>query len=98
MFGKRKKAEPALDKAIDKVLDEMKTFGPDCDEYTIMLGHLEKLYRIKAEQAKPRINSDTWAIVAGNLLGILIIVSYEHAHVVVSKGLGFVTKARVPNY
>jgi hypothetical protein len=36
------------------------------------------------------------AIVVGNILGILVIVAYEQKHVMVSKGLGFVIKAKEP--
>lgn len=82
-----------LDEPIAKVLDEMNMMGPDSEEYTKMIDHLERLVRMKQERNN-RVTPDTMAIVAGNLLGILIIVAYEQKHVVVSKGLGFVLKSR----
>jgi hypothetical protein len=83
-----------LDEPIEKVLTEMNMMGPDSEEYHKMIDHLERLTRLKEQERRFRVTPDTMAIVAGNLLGILIIVAYEQKHVVVSKGLGFVLKSR----
>lgn len=47
------------------------------------------------EKSKTRITPDTLMIVAGNLVGIALILGYEHLHVVSSKALGFVLRGRV---
>lgn len=84
-----------LDEPIEKVLSEMNTYGPDSEEYPSLVANLERLVRLKAEEgSKSRVSPDTLAIVAGNLLGILIIVAYEQKHVIVSKGLGFILRAK----
>jgi hypothetical protein len=83
-----------LDEPIEKVLTDMNTYGPDSPEYPKLMEHLERLVRLKAEDARSGISWDTMAIVAGNLLGILIIVAYEQKHVMVSKGLGFVLRTK----
>ncbi len=41
------------------------------------------------------ISPDTVAIIAGNLLGILLILNYEKLNVVSTKALGFVLRGRV---
>ena len=41
-----------------------------------------------------RVSPDTMAIVAGNLLGIALIVGHERMNVVTSKALGFVLKSK----
>jgi hypothetical protein len=86
-----------LDEPIAKLLTKLNTLKPDSEEYSKTIDHLERLNRMKAEERGPRVNPDAWAVVAGNLLGILIIVAYEQKHVMVSKGLGFVIKPRDPH-
>jgi hypothetical protein len=98
MFGRFVRDKPSiLDEPIARLLTELNTFETDTEEYSKAIEHLERLNRMKAEERRPRVNPDSWAIVAGNLLGILIIVAYEQKHVMVSKGLGFVIKPRDPH-
>ena len=95
MLGRFVKDKPSiLDEPINQVLREMKRVDPDSDAYSIMSKNLERLYRLKEETQKSRVNPDVMAIVIGNILGILTIVAYEQKHVMVSKGLGFVLKTR----
>jgi hypothetical protein len=97
MFGRFVKKKPSiLDEPIARILTDMNTYGPDSPEFPTLVSHLEKLNRMKAEECKNRPSSDTMAIVAGNLLGILIIVAYEQKHAMVSRGLGFVIKPKEP--
>lgn len=89
------KDRPSMfDEPINKILDELKTLDPEVPEYRTMLNHLEALNKMKLEEKRNRVSPDTVAIVAGNLVGILIIVMYEQKHVVVSKALGFVMKTK----
>ena len=94
-FGMRKPS--ILDEPIEKVLTSMNTFGPEDPEYPALIDHLDRLSRMREQQKIVRRSSpDTMAIVVGNILGILVIVAYEQKHVMVSKGLGFVIKAKEP--
>lgn len=83
-----------LDEAIDSVLAEMASVNADSDEYAKMVDQLVKLYPLKETEAKRKVSPDTMALIAGNLLGIMLIVGHERAHVVTSKALNFVTKLR----
>lgn len=89
-----RKRESIFDGPIDKVLNEMKQYSQDDKEYLTAIENLERLTKMKAEERRHRVSPDTMAIVAGNLFGILIMVAYEHSHVMTSKALGFVIKAR----
>jgi len=89
-----KKRVSELDEPIKRVLDEMKTYGPDSPEYPKLVAHLETLTRLKAEERRHRVSADTMAIVLGNLGGILIIVAYESRHVMASKAMGFLLKPK----
>jgi hypothetical protein len=86
-----------LDEPIARILTEMNRTNPESEEYSTMIKHLERLSHIKAESRPSRVSPDAMAVVVGNLLGILIIVAYEQKHVMVSKGLGFVIRAREPH-
>lgn len=89
-----KEKASVLDEPIAKVLTQMNTYGTEDPEFKVAMDHLERLMKLKAEEQKSSVSPDTMAIVLGNLLGILIIVAYEQKHVMVSRGLGFVIKAR----
>jgi len=83
-----------LEKAINELLNDMTSFTSDSKEYTIMVDQLTKLYSLKVLDRPKRISPDTLAIVAGNLIGILVIVGHERANIVTSKALSFVLKLR----
>lgn len=90
-----------LEKEIDKVLLEMSVLARDSKEYSAMLDNLEKLCKAKSPEAKSfddrtrRLSLDTIAVVAGNLLGIMLILGFEKENVITTKALSFVLKGRV---
>ena len=94
MFTQKDKTKPGLDKAIDELLKEMSALNGDSEEYAKMVTQLNTLYRLKEVDPPKTISPDTLAIVAGNLLGIVMIVGHERAHVITSKAIGFILKMR----
>lgn len=95
MFGRFRFKKPSVyDEPIEKVLEELRQYGPDTPEYPKMMKHLNKLTKMKAEEGRQRVSSDTVLLVLGNLAGILIIVAYERMHVMTSKATGFLQKPR----
>lgn len=88
----RKKKFDALEEPINAVLNEMSLYGPDSEEFAAQLTHLERLNRLKTESRERKFSHDTMLIVAGNLLGILIVVMYEQKHVMTSKAFGLTLK------
>lgn len=96
MFGRTPKGvESKLDNVMDTVLNEMEYVTPKSEEYPALLSHLERVVQLRQSQDwKKRISPDSVIMVAGNLLGILVIVAYEQKHVMTSKGLNFVLKSR----
>lgn len=92
MHIKTKKTE--LDTTVDALLTRMSVIDFDSEEYATLTERLSVLYKLKEVDSKSRVSPDTLAIVAGNLLGIALIVGHERVGVVTSKALGFVLKAR----
>lgn len=84
----------SLDKTITTLESDMRSMDGSTEAYASALNRLERLYKLKEKHSPRRINPDTALIVGGNLLGILIIVSYEHSRVITSKALGFAGKLR----
>lgn len=91
---RKQENQEALDRLIERVIDDMEMFGPTSEEYEALLARYERLTKLKAEDRPKPVSRDTMLIVAGNLAGIIIVVMYEHAHVLTSKALGTVWKPR----
>lgn len=89
-----KKVDSIYDEPINKVLEEMRTYSPETDEFAASMRHLETLSTLKAANTPKRANADMMLLVAGNLLGILIIVAYEQKHVITTKATGFIIKPK----
>lgn len=81
-----------LEKAIDNLYAELNGFTADTESYAKVTDQLTKLYSLKHKPE--RVSKDTLAVVLGNILGIVMIVGHERAHVVTSKALSFVLKTR----
>lgn len=86
-----------LEKQIDRLVNELSHMEVTDEAYSKKLGIVERLEELRGDQqkAKQSISPDTIAIVAGNLLGIILILNYEKIGVVTSKALGFVIRGRV---
>lgn len=86
-----------LEKEIDRVLLLMSVLKPESKEYSTMVDNLKELYKVNIEgKEKDRsIKPDTIALIAGNLLGIGLILGYEKTNVITTKALGFIMKGRV---
>jgi len=83
-----------LDEAIAAALAELTDLKTTDPNYQKVMDRVTELYELKGATTPKPVSSDTKAIVAGNLLGILMILHYERVHVVTSKALSFVLKPR----
>jgi len=92
---KFKKNEPTtLDIVIERLTSEMHDTDQSSKEYAQLADQLVKLYKLKETDSKMRVSPDTLAIIGANLLGILIIVGHERAHIITTKAIGFVSKLK----
>lgn len=96
MFGRTPKVDTVkLNEAKNLILDELLRGDPESQEYSALLGNLERISALEKSEDKSMVpDVNTVLLVAGNLLGILIIVGYEHTHVVTSKATAFVLKSK----
>lgn len=94
MFNRKPPENTRLEKVIDVLLDRMADYDADDAEYPKMLEQLIKLYKLKEIDSQKRVSPDTLILVAGNLVGIVLILGYEKANVITSRAIGFVMKLR----
>ena len=94
LFTKKDKRS-LLEREIELVIKSMSNYPPNSAEYTAIAANLEMLYKSKANERTRRITPDTIAIIAGNLLGIALILGYEKTNIVTSKAMGFIIRGRV---
>lgn len=87
---KRTEAEIRVDEQIDWLAGRAES-PEDVQKILRLLKERKDLNHID----KKKLSPDTILVVAGNLVGILLLVGYEHAHVITSKALGFILKGRV---
>jgi len=90
----RNQTDTLFDKQIDLVLKEMHLLKLGSEEYLTLLGCLERLNDLRLKEHREPISRDTIALIAGNLMGILLIVAYEQKHVITSKGFGQVIRPK----
>lgn len=91
---KLKKAEPSdLETEIARLFKILKECVPGTARYDEVSDQIAKLYKLKEIDSKKRVSPDAMVGAATNLAGILLILNYEHAHVMTSKALSFVWKA-----
>lgn len=69
-------------------IDEMHS-----EEYDKVSDQIKKLYPLKETDSKTGVSSDVMVSAVSNLVGIFMILQYEHANVITSKALGFIGKS-----
>lgn len=87
-LDRRSDVEKLFDEQLEVQLKDAETL----EDISDVLALMERRNEVKN---KRRISPDTIAIVAGNLLGIILILEHERSHVIASKALGFIIRGRV---
>lgn len=89
------KQDNPLDLIIEEAVAALATMTVGSKEATEQMKHLSELYALK-EKTNPsrRVSPDAVLTVLGSLLGIVIIVAYEHGHVVTTKALSQLPKTK----
>lgn len=94
MFINRTVTPTPLDDVIASAIQELKGHDADSTEYAKIVEQLVLLNTLKSEEKTQRVSKDTLALVLGNLAGIIVIVGYEQKHVLTSKALSLLSRAR----
>lgn len=88
-----KPTEPSsLEKEIERLFARLADLPEDSEDYDRVSNQVKKLYPLKETDSKKKVSSDVLVGAVANLVGIGMILQYEHVHIVTSKALGFVGK------
>lgn len=93
-FPTRKTRTTRLDPAIEELLEELKGFEGNDDNYKLTTEQLEKLYALRDQELPKTVSPDTCVIVGGNLAIATLILWFERSSVVTTKLTGFLSKLR----
>lgn len=94
MLRRKDPESTPLQGVIDRLCFQMMEMDESTDEYAKMVERLVKLQKAKEIDIPKRISPDTLLLVAGNLVGIIAILSYENTRVITSRAIAFVLKLR----
>jgi hypothetical protein len=86
--NKKNEVERLIDEHLEVMLVEAET-KEDISEVLLLMERYRELKK------KKHFSPDTLLVVAGNLLGIVLILNYEKLNVVTTKALTFVIRGRV---
>jgi hypothetical protein len=86
------KKETKYDREIDRALKKLGDTTIGSEDYDTILEQVSKLHEMKQEEKPNRISPDTMLQIAGTLVSIWRITSYERENVIRSTALGFVKK------
>lgn len=84
------KVNTYVDKEIARTILVLQEKEPDSKEYASTLELLTKLQKIRQEEKPDRLSSDTMLLAGVNLVGLVLILQYEHLHPITSKALSFI--------
>lgn len=89
------KMKISIDQEVEHVLKALGTMMPESEEYSTAVKNLKELCEARSKKASRLVELDTIVAAGTNILGILLILSYEQLHVISTKAIGFVVKGRI---
>lgn len=79
---------------IDRALASLHELPIESEEYAKAIKNIEVLCAARAQKANDAPSMDTLLTIGANILGILVILNYEQAHILTSKAVSFIIKGR----
>lgn len=89
------KERTPLDLEHDRAVHALKSHPVGSKEYQSVLTIVDELGKQRDKDKPSTVSKDTLAVIAGNLLGILMIIKHEHVNVITSRAFGLLLKPRV---
>ena len=93
MFRRKDPENAALNEVIRELCLRMEDEDVETKDYLRMMDQMIKLSQLKDSSSPKPISRDTLILVAGNLAGIVLILTYENTRVITSKAVGFILKS-----
>lgn len=90
-----KEKKSKLEMRIEEALDRMEHEPCNSEDYEKMAKNVETLYKASSYEKPKGVSPDTIAVIAANLLGIMLILHHEQLHVISTKAFGMILRGRV---
>lgn len=87
----RKTEKSQLEETIELLNADLENLSVSDEDRSAIIDQVIALHKLTPSK---RVSPDAMATIAGNLVGILMILSHERAHVITSKALSFVGKLK----
>lgn len=94
MFTIKTGHETQLEAETDRVLSYLANRQIDSEEYAKALEYVVKLQKMKEDEKPTRLSPDNMLLAATNILGILLIIRYEHVNVITSRAMNLVRQPK----
>ena len=94
MFKKKSDTEATVKDLITHVNTQTLQYDYETEQFDLGVKQLERLHKLLPDNKGKRVSADAALAVAGNLLGIVLILTHEQTRPIATKALGFVTKTR----
>lgn len=83
-----------LKRANDRALRELEDQSVASEEYGAILDRIVKLHEMQMNEKPASVSPDTLAVIAANLVGIVLILHYERLNVIRSNAMRFLPRPR----
>ena len=82
---------------IDRLYGELKLHDPESVEYCAIKDHLVDLVNLNTPKVpeKKTLDPNTILLAVTNVVGIVVVLAYEHAHPIAGKAFGMISKLRI---
>jgi len=88
-----------LEEALDRAILDLGNYPSNSKEYASIANAVKVLAEANAVDQttykRPSVSPETMATIGANLVGILMILNYERAHVLTSKAMQFIVKTKI---
>lgn len=83
-----------LKQATDRALRELEGYPIASNEYGAILDRVAKLHEMQSKEKPTSVSPDTLALIAANLVGLVLILQHERLHAITSKAMSFLPRVR----
>jgi len=91
-FTNFRRRKTKIEKEIDSVLDLLRSYPPETEEYTRIVENVAKLYEARKISKSSGVSNDTWAIIFANFIYILFITKHEQVDIITSKAKNYLLR------
>lgn len=94
MFTRFKRTPSPIDVEIEALLEELKYHRQKAEDYKKFMDEVERLHKMKMQNASRRVSPDTALMTSAHLAGIVMILKHEQVNVITSKAMSFLPKMK----